>query len=507
MKKLVLLFFTFNCFAQAPSISWEKTYGGIKFENANALKKTNDGGYIIAGYSTTGFGGSSNFNQMGQDWWVMKIDSLGAVIWEKTYGGTGDELLFSINPTADGGYIMSGHTGSSNGDVTSNHGMNDIWVVKIDGIGTIQWQKTIGGSNFEISGDAVQCADGGYLVCGSTRSHDGDAVLNPAGFDDNSYIIKLDSFGVIQWQKFYGGTLADALKKIVEVNDGFVLCGMTTSNDINVSGNHGGFDYWIVKIDSLGNLLWQKTLGGTLNDSAMDIEKTNDDGFIVAGYSYSTNGNITGNHGDDDAWIVKLSSDGNIQWQRAYGGTNTDRASDISVTRDGYAFAGYSLSTDGDVTSSVAGYQGWVVKIDSAGNLTWNKTLGGSSSESMNGIVEITGGYVVAGYTSSANGDVTINHGQGDMWVVKLAQQDLSNNPTITIQFSVFPNPAKSFLNLQMSKDIFIDKVTITDLTGKIIIQQTKNNNVINTENLSGGIYFIHAFSGENKYQTKFIKE
>jgi len=178
--------------------------------------------------------------------------------------------------------------------------------VKLDGSGAILWQKCLGGTDYEDANSIQQTSDGGFIVAGGISSNDGDVSGNHGETD--YWIVKLDGLGAIQWQKCLGGTDGEYALSIQQTSDqGFITAGYTNSNNGNVSGNHGTNDSWVVKLDGSGVIQWQKCLGGTNNDVAYSIQQTSDDGFIVAGYTNSIDGDVTGNHGGDDSWVVKLS--------------------------------------------------------------------------------------------------------------------------------------------------------------------------------------------------------
>jgi hypothetical protein len=240
-----------------------------------------------------------------QDVWIVKLSSSGAMQWQKTIGGAQSECAFSFQATADGGYIAVGYTYSNNGDVSGNHGDADAWVVKVSSSGTIQWQKSLGGSNEEIARSVQPTTDGGYIVAGSTKSNDGDVSGNHG--DADAWIVKLSSSGAVQWQKSLGGSNEEIARSIQTTADGgYIVAGSTKSYNGDVDGNHGGQDAWIVKLSNNGSLQWQKSLGGTADDFAHSIHSTSDGGYIVAGQAISNNGDVSGNHGTTDAWVIKL---------------------------------------------------------------------------------------------------------------------------------------------------------------------------------------------------------
>ncbi len=358
--------------------------------------------------------------------------------WQKSLGGTGIDNASSIIKTTDGGYVIAGNSQSNNGDVTGNHGSDDFWIVKLNSTGTIQWQKSLGGTNIEYANSIIQTIDGGFIVAGSSQSNNGDVSGNHGSGD--IWIVKLNSdAGVIEWQKSLGGSSFDWATSIKQTSDGgYIIAGNSQSNNGDVTGNHGFIDYWIVKISSIGTIQWQKTLGGTGDDRATSIIQTIDGGYVVAGYCETNNGDVTGNQGIKDYWIIKLSSAGVIQWKRCLGGTHVDLAHSIKQTSDGgFIVAGHAFSSDGDVIGNDGGTDFWIVKLNSdASVIEWQKSLGGTETDLAYSINQTTdGGYIITGASNSNDGDVTGHHGIQmpkatffDYWVVKL-------NSTGTIQW------------------------------------------------------------------------
>jgi hypothetical protein len=424
----IVLFAIHSVFAQ-PSIEWQKSLGGTAHEEANSILQISDGGFIVAGFASSSDGDVTGYHG-NEDFWVVKLDSSGFFLWQNSLGGSFDDDAYDIRATTDGGYIMAGYSYSDSSDVTGNHGNADYWVVKLDSAGNMLWQKCLGGTDDDYAKSILQTSAGEFVVTGYSYSNDGDVTGHHG---TNSYfdywVVKLDSAGTLQWQTSLGGTSYDEVYAIQQTSDGgYVLAGMTCSNDGDMTGHHGGRDYWIVKLDSAGILQWQRSLGGTHDDEAHSIQQTTDGGYIVAGLSYSQDGDVTGHHGTvlySDFWIVKTDSAGNIQWQRSFGGTGDDDAQSIRQTPDGgYITVGLSFSNDGNVTGNHGLYDDWIVRMDSVGNLQWQLSLGGTGDDRAFS-VQLTsdGGLVIAGYSRSNDGNVTGHHGSlnySDYWVIKL---------------------------------------------------------------------------------------
>jgi len=499
---IVALFFTQCTFAQAPTIQWQKSFGGSSSDKAYTVQQTTDGGYVLAGESWSTDGDvSGNHGNGKNDYWITKLDSNGNLQWQKCLGGSDYEVAYSIQQTADGGYVIAGYSYSSDGNVTGIHGTNeDYWIVKLDNSGNLQWQKCLGGSYGEQANSIKQTTDGGYIVAGSSQSVDGDVTgvhLNGGLSSFDYWVVKLDNYGNLEWQKAVGGSDYDYASSIQQTADGgYVVAGYTKSIDGDVTGFHGGlfYDFWIVKLDNSGNLQWQKCLGGGDWDQANSINQTLDGGYVIAGYTKSIDGDVTGNHGGSDFWIVKLDNGGNLLWQKCMGGSYNDVATSIQQTMDGeYVVAGYTTSTDGDVTGHHGGvYDFWIVKLNNTGALQWQKTLGGSNGETANSIQQTAdGGYVVAGSGSSIDGDGTVHQGGGDYWIVKLNSSAIGLKENDSLSFNIYPNPTKEsirLVNLPLGSTI-----TITDISGKTVCRSINNNTqiIISTSTFANGVYII----------------
>ncbi|WPO83397.1 hypothetical protein SD427_03385 [Chryseobacterium sp. JJR-5R] len=382
-------------------------FGGTSYDGMASVTQTSDGGYITAGDARSS-NGDVTINQGGNsDFWVTKYDKRGRLIWQKTYGGTGDDTARSIIQTADGGYAVAGDSSSNNGNASGNHGSSDMWIIKISSSGALQWQRSLGGSNLDNAFSIVQSTDGGYAVAGRTESNDGNVSGYHGGVD--LWVVKLSSTGTLQWQKTFGGTDGEVANSIITTADGgYTIAGYTRSNDGDASGNHGLNDFWIIKINSAGTLQWQRTYGGTNAEIANSLFATVDGGYALAGYTRSNNGDVSGNHGNIDIWVIKISNTGVLQWQKTFGGIGNDQAESIIQTTDGgYAVAGTTSSIDGDISGNHGSQDGWIIKISSSGILEWQKALGGTDTDSAYSIIQSANStYVVAGGSSSTDGDI-----------------------------------------------------------------------------------------------------
>lgn len=483
---------------EIPQIQWQKALGGNSVERGNDIIQSSDGSFLAVGSASSNNGDvSQNFGS--SDIWVTKLNASGEMIWEKSYGGSGGEEGQSIAETADGGFVVGGYTNSTDGDVSAPIGSLDFWIIKIDGAGNILWEKSFGGVQNDFLYDIKSTSDGGYIAIGYTLSTDGDVLQNYGGED--IWIVKLDASGNKEWTKNYGGTSWEMAYEIQEISDGnFVFAGLSASNDHDVSGNLGSVDYWIVKIDTNGDILWQKTYGGFMNDGAYSIQETSDLGFIVNGFSDSNDGDVQNNNGGTDYWILKLDNMGDILWQKSYGTQFSERGNYIIETADG----NYMAVGESEMHSGGYGEKDyWILKLDSNGNQLGVKALGGSASDVARKIQQTAdGGFILMGETYSNNGDVTGYHGISDYWVVKL-------NGTLGLEepgsenFSFYPNPAKDQIHFSET----FTQVEIYSLEGRLI-KKFYGVSSVQLNDLPKGNYILKALNEKGEHlSSKLIKK
>jgi hypothetical protein len=509
--RLLLLFilaFTMILANAQPVIQWQKCLGGSAGDWAQSVQVTVDGGYIVAGYTSSNDSDVSS-NHGNDDFWVAKLNSTGMLEWQKCLGGSQFDQSYSIQQTADSGYVVTGFSASNDGDVTANQGNDDYWIVKLNGAGTLQWQKNYGGSSFDDALSIRQTTDGGYIVAGDTESNDGDVTGSHGGYD--VWLVKLDSTGNLQWQKCLGGSTDDTAASIQQTSDGgYIVGGSTLSNNGDVTGNHGNWDYWIVKLNDTAGIQWQKCLGGAGQDIGYSIQETTDSGYVVAGFTRSTDGDVTGLHGtatQPDHWVVKLSNAGSLLWQKCLGGSYDDKAYSIQQTQDGgYIVAGYTKSNDGDVTGNHATnvHDEWIVKLTDSGNLEWQKCLGGSGEDWARSIQQTVDGYIVAGFTASNDGDVTGNHGGRDYWIVKLDTSTTGISEMGVPGWHVFPNPSAGIFSITGDLPIQGGDLTIFNALGQLVHQSPihQEKTLLDLSAAAPGLYFIliadetHSWTG-----------
>lgn len=338
----------------------QKAYGGTGWEDCTSIQQTNDSGYIMTGVTYS-------FGQGGADVYVIKADSIGILQWSRTYGGTGGDEGHYIIQTNDGGYLIAGETMSfGNG--------GDMMLIKIDNNGSIQWSKTYG---HNIASDYAYCVkqtmDGGYVVTGST------------GANVKLYLLKVDQNGVEQWSKVIGGSSNDRGYNVQQTDDGgYIIAGDTRNCGAGLS------DFYLVKTTATGNIEWTKSYGGNQTDKAHCVKPTSEGGYIVVGYTQSFGA------GSDDVYLIRTDSIGNMIWSKTFGSNGADQGYAVYETNDnGFVIGGYTAMGTGWSSS-------YIFKTDMNGNHLWSKVFGGAFGEGASSMCStIDGGYALGGFTTT----------------------------------------------------------------------------------------------------------
>ncbi len=433
---LVALFFV-NCSEdndnsnpreQDIEIDFITTLGGSKNESAQAVVNTTDGGYAVLGHTQSMDGDVLNKSNESYDYWLLKFDANNQLQWQKTYGGSDDDRGVDLIQTSDNGFAVIGKSKSSDLEVSENAGFDDFWVSKLDSSGAIIWEYSFGFAGSDTPYSIIQTNDNGYLLSGvldvSASNGQGDRKLilsRHAGGD--FWVIKLNASGVKQWSNYYGGSFTDTAYDAIQTeDDGYIIIGSSDSDDVDITNNLGSYDFWILKISATGTLVWEKSFGGSEIDEAYGISQAADGNYLIVGDTRSNDLDISQNNGAADLWIIKITPEGTLLWEKTFGGSSFDVGRSVSKTQDnGFLIAGSSRSTDGSLTSNKGQNDAWIIKINSSGNLVWQKTIGGSNVDFFYDAVELKDQTIIAvGDSNSSNEDIFNNNGFADLLILKL---------------------------------------------------------------------------------------
>ena len=382
-----------------PQEEWNRTYGGSSDDVGTYGQQTKDGGYIITGY-TSSYGADAPFSwlikvQHRGDLWLIKTDAEGQKEWDRTYGGLGKDLGFFVQQTKDEGYIIVG--GKKSFWIIGSY---DLWIIKTDAKGNVLWDRTFGGSGEDLGFSVQQTNDDGYIIAGYTSFTNGK----------KAWIIKIDSQGNKQLDMATGRADSEAASIGLTKDGGYIITGYTPS-----SGS-GKEDVWLIKTNSKLHWDWLKTFGGPNRDLGLSVQETEDGGYIIAGLTESFGA------GKGDVWLINTDPKGDREWDRTFGGSNFDSGASVQQTRDGgYIVTGYNTTTIDNVGSYSRLFNSdnigrvWLIKTDSEGIELWNETFGGTRNDWGNSVQETRdGGYIITGVTESYGA------GKEDVWLIKV---------------------------------------------------------------------------------------
>lgn len=406
---------------------WSNVFGGGGDESATSVALTPDGGSIIAGYTTSKYVSVSGIQKRGKDIIVLKLDKLGALAWMKVIGGSKDDQATSIVQTVSGDYVLAGTTASNDGDFSGKrYGATDAFVIKLDKNGSVVWSKTFGGSGTDIVNALARADGGGVAVVGSTTSNDGDFRGRCFGAQD-AFIIRLSDRGAVIWLETLGGADNDKANGVAATeDDGFMVVGESGSSDGDLAGLHkGGLDMLVCKYDRNGNLIWCKLLGGASNESAATVAMLGANRALVAGHTYSRKGadfeGVRG-VGAQDIVLAMIETNGRVVYKKVVGGAADDQATCVAAVGSGYVVAGTTSSNDGLFSGMRRGREdGFLVEYSSSGSVNERVMLGGSDRDRISGVVvDNNQRRTLVGETLSNDaGTSGRHHGKTDVYVAQ----------------------------------------------------------------------------------------
>lgn len=481
--------------ALAQSTGYYTVFGGDYLDETKDMVQLPDGSMLILASSESTSGDRSN--PLGRsDAWLIKLNSSGQMIWEKSYGGTFDDYPNSIKKTNDNGFVISGYSNSSDGHITHLHLEHDsfqgfpititndeFWILKLDNSGNVQWSKTYGGFSNDQAHSIIQTQDNGYLVVGTTISaNDGDVsgVHGPTTLynskPEDVWVLKLDVNGDLEWSKTFGGSLGEFGVDVVQTPDlGYVIGANSRSRNGDVTGNikhtdTSYSDYWVIKIDQNGSIVWDKSFGGTNTEEIVGMAVLNDGTIAIAGNSYSDDGDLPSDSDPIHFWVIGMAANGNgtVNWNHLYGGEGSDILGSITPTQDGgFILGASSFSPWPSLSRGWPGFSngdGWLVKVDANLETEWDKSLGGNDYDKIIGVVQTsTGSYWAIGTTQSNDAHAAGNRGHTDVLLVEVSAVSISrtsayfcagNNYVFPSRFhpdSLITYPGKYFQTIKMN--------------------------------------------------------
>ncbi len=408
---LVISFiFVLKISAQNAEISTQQTLGNEFHNFSYSILPLNDGGYIVLA--------DTESDTSSMDYMIIKIFPDGEIDWQKNYGGEGVERPSQIIPDNEDGFYVIGSSSSKEGEYSNNHGSFDVWFAQFNFAGKLLWHKNYGGSGSDNGLDIWHKETGNFLIAGTTNSTDIDIEQNN-GMSD-IWLFEIDNEGNIIWDETYGGSDNEYFGGFyVDENDDIFIVGGTKSVDGDVSFNHGDKDVWLIKTNDEGELLNEKTFGGSDSDDGKIIKQSHTNNLIITSLTRSEDGDITKLFGMNDFWILEVNKSCELMWQRSYGGSKNDAPKDMLVTDDGYLIGGTTYSFDGNITENKGRSDVWMLKIYQNGIMNWQKTFGGSGVESCTKIVYAeNANYLTANNTDSFDFDVENSIGNTDVWML-----------------------------------------------------------------------------------------
>jgi hypothetical protein len=509
------------------------TFGGSGQEICSGIIPASDGGFIVGGSTISGISGEVTIAQRAtgaapsMDYWIFKMDVQGNKLWEKRYGGSGDDRLIKVLPSPDGGYLLCGWTTSPTGfDVTAptltTTGQN-YWVVKTDVQGNKLWDKRYGSLTGEMLMEAIATTDGGYLLTGLAGGPPSGDRSQAAKGQADIWTIKIDALGNKQWDSTLGGLDGDIVYSAANIpGGGFALLALSfgpVSGDVTGPSN-GDTDLWLIKLDAAGNKIWDRLYGGSGHDGPNALLATTDGGLLVAGTSYSPiSGDVSQAGGG--AWLLKVDALGTKQWDRVFVDTTTW----IGITNmkalpdGGYALGGQAQDTISTNRARASEYG--IMKISSTGVPVWKQLLGGSGDELFNNLIVLPNGDLLIAGTSNSDISRTKtsnSRGVADMWVVKMNSSTALGvtSQLKNVSVSLYPNPVDTplaSLRIDGLREQATVQVELRNVLGQLVyttqvtVQHGRIQKELNLGNLPPGLYTLRLHTVEGVITRQLMRK
>lgn len=405
-------------------------FGGSQEDIAHAVIATQDGGFAVLGNTKSIDGDIEDKSNEVSDLILIKFNSLGEREWSKTYGGSEDDRGHSLVQLTDGSYALLGYSMSADIDATENEGQHDNWVIRVDATGTILWERSFGFSGHDHAYNIIATKDGGLLFNGflDVTSSEGQGASSKAQMNSarhgvgEFWVHKIDLEGNIEWRYYFGGTNNDRSYDAVETSQGnYIVVGTSESNDVDISDARGDYDVWVIKLNPEGQLLWEKSLGGSAYDGANAVALDGNENIYILGHTLSQDADISSPIGNADIWLVKLNQGGELLHELTYGGTSFDLGRDLIFDQQQRLWlCGYSRSNDVDFQTNEGDNDGFLMQLNDNLLPQQTFTLGGNSTDLAHALVVLEDlSLVVVGSTESTNGIFQNNRGNKDVFIAR----------------------------------------------------------------------------------------
>lgn len=525
MKTIVFIIsfiYPLAIFCQGINLANQKTIGGSISDEPKCIVSLPNNNYLVVGFSNSGISGDKTEATRGSsDYWILKLDQNYNIIWQKTYGGSGYDKAQSCIRTIDNKYIIVGtSTSGISGDKTiANYGSSDIWTICLDSLGNILWQNAYGGSDGEGVTHIYELNNGNLLISGISNSGISGNKTEENRGESDFWLICIDDMGNFIWDKTIGGSSFDSYSKVFAINDNeFIIVG-ESSSDISfekTENSYGETDIWCVKYNKLTNQISDKAIGGSLTDQIGNVIYANNYVYIISGSSSNISGLKSENsRGYNDYWIVKLDTAFNIIWDKTIGGDNSDFPTDVEINENNELFVlGTSFSNaSGDKTENLyenGFHDNWIIMLNENGNLISQKDIGGSQFDYSTSSVLSNNKLVCSGYSDSGISGLKTETCRGDFdyWLYDLdITTEISNLEKTAV--NIFPNPANTTITLYLESEMLNGNIAIFNVQGKKIMEVIADNSLyktIDVSTLNNGVYFLKYFSNNKSITTKFIK-
>jgi hypothetical protein len=511
------------------------TYGGSSQEECAGIVLTSDNGFLVGGSTGSSVSGEvtiaprSTGNMYAPiDYWLFKIDAQGNKVWEKRYGGDGDDRLVKVLPAAHGGYLLCGWSNSTiSGDMTATpKGTQNYWVVRIDALGNKRWDKRYGSATSEQLSTALATPDGGFVLTGIT----GGPVKTPSGDrsqlikgDADIWTIKLDSLGNKQWDSTLGSLEGDYVYGVANTpSGGIALLGLPFGGPGgDVTGPaRGNNDLWLVRLDVAGNKVSDRLYGGSGNDDASALIATADGGLLLAGYTSSPVGGDL-SQGGPAPWLLKLDATGAIEWEKAYSSltATVDRIASLSeYPSGGYILGGRTAQRSLNIYTP-GNFE--LTRISATGAEQWTKSLGGPDYELLNTVMPLASGNLLAVGTSNSpigRDKTSASRGVNDIWVLQVGGSNPLgvNSQLANLGVSLYPNPVNTPLvtlkmnGLGQQAPIRVELLNVLGqsvYTTQAVVYQGVIQQELNLTALPKGLYMLRVHASQGTVTRQLLKD